>query len=222
MSEFKPRPLRWIAKTFIKFIIGGLKAWAESERASVGTDTVWDWLTDQVFVVQRRYAFSVGCIAFSPDKGRLRLLMVERPFEGFGDDKVLLWPGGRVKGADKDFESEVRRIVKDETGCNVTLLAVSQRSFAVFSEDVDTYNPRTEQNDIPNSLLHPPIMVMQQNRLQSHDVPGHIDLLYLGYAEPHQKTMGRGKWVGLDALDDYPDRNLWPDQAVHQTRSRGV
>ncbi len=115
--KFKPRPLRWIAKTFIKFIIGGLKAWAESERASVGTDTVWDWLTDQVFVVQRRYAFSVGCIAFSPDKGRLRLLMVERPFEGFGDDKVLLWPGGRVKGSDKDFESEVRRIVKDETGC---------------------------------------------------------------------------------------------------------
>lgn len=207
-----PVAARWLAKSTVRFFVYGLRVWGGSARAAAGDDTLWDWLTDQVFVIQHRYAFSVGCIAFDRDaSGRVRCLMVRGQFPGFGEEQVVLWPGGRVRGALEDFESEVRQIVQRETGCSVQLIAVSKGLEAAFSEKVYTFDPHTNQSSLENDLLGPPVLLMRQNRAQSHDVPGHVDILFLGKLQENQQVSDRGMWLYPDQMSDYPDKQLWPD-----------
>jgi hypothetical protein len=210
--HWAPRAVRWIAKTCVRNFIYGLYAWGASAAAQAGDDTIWEWLTDQIFVVQRRYAFSVSCIAFRQDSGPPQAcLMVQRTFSHFGEEPVLLWPGGRVRGAKEDFESEVRGIVYEETGCAVTLIAAATNHGSAFSEKVYTYNPQTGAPDLENYLLQPPIMVMKQSREQSHEVPGHIDLIFLAQVDANQQPRKRGVWLEISGMDNVAERRLWPD-----------
>jgi hypothetical protein len=218
--RYNVHPLRWFARLSVRFVVLGLMEWAKLTKDSVDGDSVWDWLTDQVFVIQRRYAFSVGCIAFGDHEERRYCLMVERPFRNF-PEPVYLWPGGRVRGTEKDFKSEVEGLVRQETGCDVTLLAVGQPGGA-FSTDVTTYHPPGDTTAEANSLLQPPVLVMQQNRTQSHDVPGHIDLLYVASGDPSQDTKGQGRWVALEDLRMKDQQKYWPDTKTCVERAAQV
>ncbi len=211
-ARFGGRAIRWIARLRVQAAVFALHSWAASAEARAGKDTLWDWFTDQLLVAQRRYAFSVGCIAFQLKDGEpTRCLMVERTFPGFGDDKVWLWPGGRIRGSLDDLGRELRQLVTQETGCRVYLLPVRGGAEAPFVKPIPTYNPSTDQSDLENGLLQPPIFVMQQNRTQSHNVPGHIDLLFLGEVAEEQKIRNRGQWLELAGIDQYSERQLWPD-----------
>lgn len=201
---------RWFAALWVKAAVFGLYAWGESRRGKHDDDALWDWFTDQLLVVQHRYAFVVGCIAFRPDQPT-RCLMVRRAFRGFGDDRVILWPGGRLRGSIDDFETEVRQLVSNETGCNVKLLAVSRGANADFGKRVYTFDPHSRRSNLANALLEPPIIMMQQNRRQSHDVPGHIDLIFLGSVEDGSTVRDPGMWLDLADFGSHTEGELWPD-----------
>ena len=208
LAKYGARLARYLASLPIMAIVFGLRAWGESNRSKRGKDTLWDWFIDQLLVVQHRYAFSVGCIAFAKDNPK-RCLMIRREFEGF-DEPVILWPGGRLRATLEDFATEVRGIVQRETLCHVDLLSASSLGGS-FARKIVTWNPQSGNADLENDLLAPPILVMQQNRRQSHDIPGHIDLLFLATVEPGLQTGKRGIWLDLDDMGSYSLRQLWPD-----------
>ncbi len=213
-------PQRWPALLLVRFLISGLRTWAERTSRSVHDDPLWDWLTDQVFVIQRRYAFSIGCLAFGMRAGELCCLVVERDLGPLKD--ILLWPGGRVRGTDKDFEAEIRHLVERATGCTVHLLAVDPSPGAGFSEPVATYHSPEEGQGEPNLLLQPPILVMQENRTQTYGVPGHFDLLYIAQGDPSQPVRCRGEWMSLRDIDNRQPDKLWRDTSECIQRAADV
>ena len=208
LAKYGARLARYLASLPIRAIVFGLRAWGENNRSKRGKDTLWDWFIDQLLVVQHRYAFSVGCIAFVKDNPK-RCLMISREFEGF-EEQVILWPGGRLRGTLEDFATEVRGIVQRETLCHVDLLSATSLDGS-FAKKIETWNPQSQNADLENELLAPPILVMQQNRRQSHDIPGHIDLLFLATVSSEQPIGRRGIWLNLDDLGGYSSRQLWPD-----------
>jgi hypothetical protein len=209
LAKYGLRLVRLAASLPIRIAVFGLKSWGELSRGKRAKDTLWDWFIDQLLVVQHRYAFSVGCIAFAEGDPK-RCLMIRRKFQGFGDEDVVLWPGGRLRGTLEDFATEVRRLVQRETGCTVTLIGAAGIG-STFAEKLNTWNPESRHADIENDLLAPPILVMQQNRRQSHEVPGHIDLLYLGTVGVDERVSNRGMWLDLRSLSQYAQAQLWPD-----------
>ncbi len=206
--KYGARLLHHLASLPIRMAVFGLRSWGEINRSKRGKDTLWDWFIDQLLVVQHRYAFSVGCIAFI-ENDPMRCLMISREFEGF-EGPVILWPGGRLRGTLEDFATEVRGIVQRETLCNISLLSANP-PYGSFAQKIATWNPHSGNPDINNDLLAPPILVMQQNRRQSHDIPGHIDLLFLGTVGSEETIGRRGIWLNLNDLTSYNRSQLWPD-----------
>jgi hypothetical protein len=101
-------------------------------------------------------------------------------------------------------------MVRSQTGCSVELLTIGARN-ARFKTPLFSYDPRTKESDLENSLLQPPILVMQQNRIQSHDVPGHIDLLYLARVGKDEQVSHPGLWLDIDGMSTYDKGELWLD-----------
>lgn len=203
------------ARVAVGIVHAGLYALRRSGSSllsELGGDNRFDWLTDQLLVAQRRYAFSVGCLAFrTDDDGITRCLMRHRPFDGFGPDKVLLWPGGRIRGSMADFEQALTQMIRTQTGCTVHLLTTRPHGAEDFATELVSYNPATKESDLTNKLLQPPVLVMQQNRVQSHDVPGHFDLLYLARVAAGESVSNVGYWLDVSAMNEHDERELWMD-----------
>ena len=206
--------MAWVGIAIISFFAFSLKQWASKNRRITTRDTVWNWLTDQILVAQGRYAFSVSCIAFMLDSsGTIRCLLLRRKFERFGDTEIWMWPGGRFRGSSGSIEKELRDLVRSETGCNVDLLpgtATLVRGGG-FSEPIETYNRETGRSDLENELIGSPLVVMQQNRSQRYEVPGHIDLIYLARVRDGQTTYGDATLLALNDLDMISESQLWRD-----------
>jgi hypothetical protein len=123
-----------------------------------------------------------------------------------------MWPGGRFRGSSGSIEKELQSLVHKETGCNVDLLTGSGSLIrrGHFSETIETYNHETGTTDLMNELVGSPLIVMQQNRPQRYDVPGHVDLIYLGRVRGG-RVAGDATLVGLSELDNLSESQLWFD-----------
>jgi hypothetical protein len=204
---------RWFAAKLIGVLVFGLRQWATESRSLTEKDTVWNWLTDQLLVAQGRYAFSVSCIAFARgNDGSLRCLLVKRKFAQFGEAQVWMWPGGRFRGSTGSIEKELRRLVHAETGCTVDLMRGSGTLVrGGFSEVIATYNQETGRTDLENELVGSPLIVMQQNRPQRYDIPGHIDLIYLARVREGQTVSGDAALFSLRGIETFHESQLWSD-----------
>jgi hypothetical protein len=211
-----PRTIRWLAVKTAEFLAFGLRQWGEQNREARAKDTLWNWMIDQLLVAQGRYAFSISCIAFSMDCHQtVRCLLLRRRFQRFTSDQIWMWPGGRSRGIDGDIGKELRDLVLNETGCAVDLLPLT-RTIVLdgFSETVLTYNHDTGRTDLENQLVGSPLIVMQQNRPQRSEVPGHIDLVYLARVRDGGSPRGDASLLRIDELGGIHESQLWWDTRV--------
>jgi hypothetical protein len=209
-----PRLFNALAVRVVQAFVQALKQWAEKNRGVTGTDTTWNWLTDQLLVAQKRYAFSVSCIAFTRTASGIECLLSKKTAGSFGEHPVWIWPGGRYRGSSGSVEKDLERLVLEETGVGVTLLpgpGTLVRNGG-FAERITTFNPETGSNDIQNEIVGSPLIVMQQNRMQRYEVPGHIDLIYLGEVQGENVTpREEAQFFHLNTLSKMNQRALWPD-----------
>lgn len=213
LMRYTPRLLDAVSVRVVRLFMRALKLWAEQNRGVSSKDTTWNWLTDQLLVAQGRYAFSVSCIAFEQDAdGGLRCLLLNKKFEALGDHQAWVWPGGRFRGSSGSIEKELQQLVLDETGCHVELLTSTATLLenGRFSETIATFNHETGRTDLQNELVGSPLIVMQQNRVQRYEVPGHVDLIYLGRVTSGD-TVGDASLRSLSDLDRIDGRYLWND-----------
>jgi len=211
-----------LALTTVRFLSAGFRAWAE-RSVDTGEDSLWTWISDQVLVMQGRYAFSVSAIVFKEDdRGELSVLVQEAEFPD-SKDPVLVWPGGRFRGMSGTVEDELRKHVEELTGCRIRLdryHATLIRSDGL-SEKMHTASAREEDNEI----FIPPLIIMRQNRAQTNEVPGHIDLIYLARVEDAGPLRAKAQWIQMVDLEDqkqFPQSRIWPDTVACVTRAAEV
>lgn len=181
---------------------------------SVNRSSLWDWLTDQIIVLKGRYAFSMSCIAFRRNNGRLQCLFVRRKFEDFGETPVLTWSGGRVMGiADDPFGSLAKR-VEHETGCQVEFIPLKPKLIDTGGLTEGIHSVDKDSKPLQNTMLAEPAAVMMQNRSQRNGIRGHLDLIYVARVVGDANKNPEAVFVGIDDFKDYLPTQLWPDARI--------
>jgi len=199
-------------------LASGAKKLSEEEDKK---ESLWNWVLDQMLVLQTRHAISISAITIRNDGRELSFLVRTRAFQGFPKD-VLVWPGDRLRGTSETVMDELKKYVLDQTGVTIrilpwhdTMLQPLGHSKVTPSEriaSVISYDAKNEKG-IPhrNELFVPPLVIMRQPRPQENGVPGHIDMIYLSEEEERTQPKPGVSWIREKDLDNHRDYELWPD-----------
>lgn len=226
VAVFRKRLLAGLSSVYQSFAIGlarfmayGFRLWAERTVHSEHDDDLWNWVGDQVLAAQHRHAFAFGCVIFRRNSsGILETLLIRRNFSGFRD-RVLLWPGGRIRGLSKEESllGMIESIVEQEARCNVRLVGPMTSDEVVISVGCD------RQATVKNQINPAPVLIMRQNRMQRNGVPGHVDLIFVAEfvsALTVSSDAYETAWLTLDQVNSFPEQwVLWPDTREVITRT---